>query len=174
MTKAIETVRVGDRVLGENPDLAANQHSQATAVDPATWKKIRLRALATWDDGTVDDVNVETLQPPEWLAENHVQVSTQVPIPLDLVEMGLPEDLRAEVLAIEPSPQLASGPGKVVLNTVNHLNKHVVELAVAHAGGRQETVRPTGLHKFYSVTQHDWVRRKTCSRASSCRASTAH
>jgi hypothetical protein len=63
-TKAIETIRVGERALGENPDLAADEHDYATKVDPATWKKIRLRALASWDDGTVDDVNVETLQPP--------------------------------------------------------------------------------------------------------------
>ncbi len=34
---------------------------------------------------------------------------------LPLVEMGLPEDLRAEVLTIEPCPPIAEGPGKVVL-----------------------------------------------------------
>jgi len=57
-----------------------------------------------WDDGTVDDVNVVTLQPSEWLEVHQAEIGSLVPPPLDLVEMGLPENLMARVLAIERCP----------------------------------------------------------------------
>lgn len=75
-----------------------------------------------WADGTVDDVNVRTLQPPEWLEAFDARVGAEVPLPLDLVEMGLPADLTAKVLSIEPCPPIDDGPGRVVLTTVKHLN----------------------------------------------------
>lgn len=126
-------------------------------VDPLTWKLIRLRAELTWDDGTLDDVNVETLQPPEWLAENSIRVGGDAPIPLDLVEMGLPDDLRARVLEIAPCPPIQPGPGRIVLTTVNHSNADVLELTLRDARGRQDTVRTTSGHKFYSASRTAWL-----------------
>ena len=70
-----------------------------TAVDPKTWKKLVLLAETHWDDGTRDDINVETLQPPEWIKQHDVRIGANVPLPLDLVEMGLPRDLHATVLS---------------------------------------------------------------------------
>ena len=46
-----------------------------TAVDPKTWKKLVLRAESRWDDGTLDDVNVETLVPPEWIKQHDVRIA---------------------------------------------------------------------------------------------------
>jgi len=80
-----------------------------------------------------------------------------VPIPLDLEEMGLPEGMTATVTANEPCPAIESGPGRVVLTTVNHLNPSVVELTLASGDGSRETVRPTVFHKFYSETRQQWL-----------------
>jgi hypothetical protein len=84
-------------------------------------------------------------------------VGATVPLPLDLVEMGMPADLRAKVVAVEPCPPIRSGSGSVVLTTVDHLNPYVMELTVADQRGREEKVRPTGYHKFYSATRRAWV-----------------
>jgi hypothetical protein len=71
-------------------------------------------------------VEVETLQPPEWVEEFGAEPGAMVPLPLDLLEMGLPEDMEAEVVANEPCPAIAEGAGAVVLTTVNHLNPNLV------------------------------------------------
>jgi len=155
-SRNIEDLRVGQRVV-TNESNAASQEPVGTVVDTATWRKLVLRAEWRWQDGTLDDVNVETLQPPDWIAAQRAEVGATVPLPLDLVEMGLPADLTAEVLAVEPCPPIASGHGRVVLTTVNHLNPYVLELEFADGHGRTERVRPTGFHKFYSASRKDWI-----------------
>ena len=74
-------------------------------------------------DGTLDDINVETLQPPEWIASQRATVGSVVPLPLDLVEMGLPESLLPRSSRWKPCPSIAPGLGRVVLTTTNHLNR---------------------------------------------------
>ncbi|GIW99635.1 MAG: hypothetical protein KatS3mg111_2968 [Pirellulaceae bacterium] len=81
----------------------------------------------------------------------------EVPLPLDLVEMGLPEGLTGTVLSIQQCPQPPPGPGRLVLTTVNHLNRDVIELDLRASDGKLETLRPTGNHKFYSVTRNAWL-----------------
>jgi len=150
----IEQVRAGQRVLSDDPDVDL---SEATQVDPATWRRLHLRAETTWDDGTLDTIEVETLQPPDWIAAHGASLGASVPLPLDLVEMGLPADLTAEVVADEPCPPIAAGPGRVVLTTVNHLNRDVLELTLKDGQGSHESLRPTGLHKFYSIDRDRWL-----------------
>jgi len=153
-TKNIEDIRVGDRVLADNPDVESPSETQ---VSTATWRKLRLRAEERWDDGTLDDINVETLQPPEWIDAVGARVGASVPLPFDLVEMGLPEDLRGRVESNEPCPAIRSGPGRVVLTTLNHLNRYVLEVSARAENGTTEIIRPTGFHKFYRPTNHSWV-----------------
>ncbi len=153
-TLKIEDVQVGQRVWADNPDV---ETTSATGVDPATWKRIRLRAEAVWDDGTLDDINIVTLQSSEWITRHEARVGATVPIPIDLVEMGLPADLRAKVLAIERCPAIDSGAGRVVLTTVNHLNRDAYQITVENADGSREVSRPTGLHKFYRQTDGQWI-----------------
>lgn len=157
--KPIEEIRVGQRVWTE--DYATT--SQPTAVDPKTWRLIKLRSDVRWKDGTLDDVNVETLQPPEWLAKHNATLGGLVPIPLDLVEMGFPHDLRGIVVGIEVCPPISCGTGCVVLTTVNHLNPDVRELTVADDFGRQQVLKPTGFHKFLREPDAKWV--STCDLA---------
>ena len=110
-----------------------------------------------WDDGILDDVNIETLQPPEWIASHHVKVGSSVLLPLDLLEMGLPETMQAKVLSVEPCPPIATGLGRVVLTTINHLNRDVCELTVEDKDGRQRRCAPTGLHRFYREGDNQWA-----------------
>jgi hypothetical protein len=152
--KPIESLRVGDRVITN--DLHGTK-SAPTAVDPRTWRLVKMRTWERWADGTWDDINIETLQPPEWLAAHKVQVGAKVPIPLDLVEMGMSEHLQGEVLAVEPCPAIKPGRGRVILTTINHLNRYVLELTVEDGRGNQEKIRPTGFHKFFRATDGKWV-----------------
>ncbi len=150
---AIETLRVGQRVLTDGDPAVPH----ATAVDPATWRYLCLEGSLPWEDGTQDVINIETLQSPEWVAEHEARVGGSVPIPVDLVEMGLPEELRATVLRVDQCPELQGGPGQVVLTTVNHLNRYVLELSLRGNDGTQDTVRPTGLCKYYSESREGRV-----------------
>ena len=152
--RPIEQVRVGDRVL---TTATTSVKSQPTAVNPRTWRKLRLRATLYWDDGTRDEMRVETLQPCNWIAKYQASVGTQVPLPLDLVEMGLPADLQATVQAIEPCPEIRDGPGQVVLTTVSHLNAELFDLTVRDATGSQQTIGVTAHHKIYAATTESWV-----------------
>jgi hypothetical protein len=152
--RAIEDIRVGDRVV---TDVRSRMKSD-TEVDPATWRLVRLRSEIRREDGSLfNEINVETLQPPEWMEANEVALGGQAPIPLDLVEMGLPEDLPATVTAIEFCPELQPGAGRVVLTTVSSLSSNVMELALRDAWGRVATVKPTALHKFYSEDRDEWL-----------------
>jgi RHS repeat-associated protein len=158
-TAPIEAVRVGQRVV-TLADTSGNRSSFETAVDPATWRHLRLEAVEVWPDGTRDVIEVETLQPPDWVAEAGAHVGAEVPLPLDLHEMGLPQDLKARVISNERCPRLDDGPGHVVLTTVSHLNPDVWQLDILDAEGNAKTIRPTGQHKFYSLTRDDWVMAK--------------
>lgn len=171
--KPIEELRVGERVLADNPDEASPAQ---TAVDPSTWRRLTLYAEETWPDGTLDTIHIQTLQPPAWVERFGASVGAEVPPPLDLVEMGLPEDLLTRVVKNEPCPPLqpplaGDDPGRLVLTTVNHLNPDVWELTcepirgppaastdgVSDGASAEHTLRPTGFHKFYSETRSDWV-----------------
>ena len=122
-TTPIEQIRVGQRVLtkGEAPDKTLE-----TVVAPRTWRHLTLEETETWPDGTVDRICIESILPPDWLAQfDGAPVGSTVPIPLDLEEMGLPEGMTAQVVANEPCPPISMAPGRVVLTTVNHLNTRV-------------------------------------------------
>jgi hypothetical protein len=154
---AIESLRVGDRVVA---NYSTDEMSGRTQVDAAAWRRLHLRSEERWPDGTLDEIQIETLQPPEWIAQHNAEVGAVVPIPLDLVDMGLPEGLSATVVANEPCPRIQPGPGRVVLTTVNRFNNDVYELTVESPNGQVETVRPTGLHKFYRPADDAWVSTK--------------
>jgi hypothetical protein len=152
-TQAIETIQVGQRVISDDPTV---QLDNTTSVDPATWRKLRLTAVWVWEDGTCDDWEVVTLQPLTWIEQHQLTVGGPAPIPLDLDEMGAPDDLRAIVAAIEPCPVIQTGPGRVVLTTVNHLNPAIHELAFRDAQQQQTSVQTTRFHKFFKPHSQTW------------------
>lgn len=163
-TRPIAEIRVGQRVVTDAPAeaLAAAerdphlQAAEAPEVDPATWRLVRLRAELRHPDGMPQSIHVRTLQSPEWLAAHDVRVGRWVPLPLNLIEMGLPEDLKARVLAVEACPPLESGPGRLVVTTVNQRSDDVHELTIRGSDAGEHTIRTTGGHPFYSLTHATW------------------
>jgi hypothetical protein len=149
----IEQIRVGQRVV--TPETTPDA-SFPTAADPATWKRVSLKMVTTYSGGLVDTMQVQTLQGPTWLAEHSVQVGARVPIPLDLKEMGVEEQL-AEVTAVSACPPIETGPGRVVLTTVNHLNTFLFDLSVQGARAPPSVITVTGWHKLYSEDRQAWV-----------------
>jgi hypothetical protein len=152
--KPIEKLRVGDRVL---TGLASDNLCE-TSVDERTWKKVTITAVGIWPDGTIDKHSIVTLQPPEWLIANDARVGAEVPLPLDLIEMGGPTDLRGRVDSIEPCPPISRKPGRVVLTTVNHLNNACRELTLRDSQGNVDTIKTTDWHPFWSESRQDWVK----------------
>jgi len=136
---AIETVRVGDRVL-------TGSDATATEVDPQTWRLVRLRIK-----GVGDDVfEIECLRPLGWLQENSLKPGSRVHFAVS--EMGIDGD--AEVIDEAACPAIAKGPGRVVLMTVTHFNPTVLELTLA---GSEKPLEPTAAHRLFSADRNDWV-----------------
>ena len=136
---AIETVRVGDRVL-------TGSDATETEVDPQTWRLVRLRIK-----GVGDDVfEIECLRPLGWLQENSLKPGSRVHFAVS--EMGIDGD--AEVIDVAACPAIAKGPGRVVLMTVTHFNPTVLELTLA---GAEKPLEPTAAHRLSSADRNDWV-----------------
>jgi hypothetical protein len=155
--RPIEEIRVGQRVVAGNPDRSDLAQCNDTKVDPKTWRLLRLHAEDRWADGTLDTIEVEALEPQADIVADGIQVGSSIPLPASLIEMGFGRDIRAKVIDIAPCPPIASGPGRVVLATTNHLNPYVYDLQLADSKGHTETVRATGPHKFYSADRRQWI-----------------
>jgi len=157
-TKNIEDIRVGERVMARNPQLTEADRTSKTDVDPATWRLLKLRATTRLTDGSADVLEVESLQPSAWIAAAKARKGATVDLPLELSEFGLPQSLRATVVAIEPCPVIQEGPGHVVLTTTKRTSFDVVELAVTGDVGKNELIYVTGSHQLYSHTRGAWAR----------------
>ncbi len=148
-TRPIETIRVGDRVLVDAPQAALDADPSyggkldLEPIDPEKYRLVRMRAEDRWPDGTLDVIHVESLQPCEWIESQKIHVDSVVTPPLDLVELVLPAELKAEIIEILPCPVIHDGPGRAVVTTVNHLNPRVVELSLKDARG---TLRDASSH----------------------------
>ena len=134
--------------------LAAATSEQIASAD---YRLVLLHAKEVWDDGTYNEINVQTLQPWQWLHEHEVHVGGDAPLPLETVEMNLPLGMTGKVLDILPCPEIERGRGRVVLTTVNRLARGVIELTLRDANGHEETLCPTDEHLFYSVSRGDWL-----------------
>ena len=136
---AIETVRVGERVLTDSD-------ATETKVDPQTWRLVTLRLK-----GVGEDVfEIECLRPLGWLQENSLKPGSRVHFAVS--EMGIDGD--AEVIDVAACPAIATGSGRVVLMTVTHFNPTVLELTLAGLG---KPLEPTATHRLFSADRNDWV-----------------
>jgi RHS repeat-associated protein len=144
-TRKIEDVRVGDRVLADNPT-GEEDRSLGTEVDPATWRKIELRAPKR--DGTWAEVVL--LRPVSWLAARGARAG-------GTLEIAVPEcgiDGHAELLSIAPCPPIKPGNGRVVTGTFKHSSAKVIDLYVA---GQAEPIGTTANHRFWSEDRGAFV-----------------
>ena len=121
------------------------------------FRLVTLEARVAAPNGMIDDIHIASIQPTAWIDEHRVHVGGWAPAPLDAMEMGLPDDLQAKVVDIQPCPTIRPGAGRIVLTTVNHLNSDVRELTLRDPLGTEEKLRPTATHKFYSVSRGEWL-----------------
>jgi len=145
----IETLHVGQRVITPSCD---PNHPMPTAVDRSAWKQIRLEREIELGDGLADVTHVETLQPPQWLAQFQVHPGGQAPAPLDLQEMGVEPGL-FKVVAVSNCPPIEQSPGEVVLTTITHLNSFLFDLSLRNDSGKSDLIQVTGWHKLYSLNR---------------------
>ena len=145
-TKPIEQVQLGERVLGENPELG-DEDRGFVEPEQATWRKLRLRAPKR--DGSWADV--ELIRSLSWLDEQKAKVGGTVEITVP--ECGI--EGQAEVLAIGPCPPIQSGAGHVVTGTFRHGSVQTVEVKVE---GLEKPIDCTPNHPFWSEDHHEFVR----------------
>ena len=134
--------------LGENPELTAEDRAKfGPEPDTATWKKLELHCPKR--DGSWADVTM--VQPPSWLAEQHVRVGGTVDI--SVPECGI--EGHAQVLSIGACPSVKRGQGHVVTATFRH---HAVSTVHLRIEGSTEPIRCTGNHPFWSEDRRQFVR----------------
>jgi len=160
-TTNIENIRVGQRVAtdgGLSNNGAVASDTAHTLVDRATWRWVTIRAEQRWPDRTLDTWDIQTLQPPAWLEKHRAEPRGVIELNdvVELAEMGVPRDVRGEIVSVSPVPTIASGPGRVVLATVNHLNNFIFDLTLKDASGVVDTLGVTGWHKMFSESR-GWV-----------------
>jgi hypothetical protein len=137
----IEQIRVGDRVLGENP-LEPPDHQFGDEVTPATWRKMDLRCRKK--DGS--DAEVTLIRPVAWLEERGAKVGGVLRIAVP--ECGIDGD--AEVLSLGPCPPIKPGKGNVVIGTFKHLCARILSLQLDNL---DSPIKTTLNHRFWSNTR---------------------
>jgi hypothetical protein len=144
-TKNIEDLRVGDRVIADNPEISDAQQQESDP-DPASLLRLTLR-MAQADGGTLD---FELLRPRKWVKAQGAKAGHA--IQMDLPEMGATGPAR--VLAIGPCPAIEPGPGRVVTGTFAHSAANVVDVRLV---GLDEPIGCTANHPFWSEDRHAFV-----------------
>ena len=122
--RRIETLRAGDVVLTypDGPPLGVATRP-AAAIDPS---RFRLLTLALKKSPT-QQINIHLLRSLDWIEDYGAHVGGSVF--LDMPEMGA-EGL-AEVLSIEPCPEIEAGAGRIVTGTFAHTSGEVCVLPVS-------------------------------------------
>ena len=145
-TTPIGEIRLGMRVLAENPELAG-QHLPDTPIDPASWRTIAL-TMTKPDGGRLD---MEFIRSPEWMEETGARVVGDV-IPLDLPELDISGP--ATVTAVGPCPTLEKGEGRLVTGRFVHEAAEVLNLYVE---GLEKPIGTTPNHLFWSEDRKEFV-----------------
>jgi hypothetical protein len=149
ITKPIEQIQVGERVLADNPlldDETDEDGSFRDEIDPSSWRRVVLKAPKT--DGTF--ARVTLLRPMTWLKDRRAEVGGTVPISVPECSIGG----NAAVLAIGPCPNIRPGKGQVVTGTFHHESARVVDVHVAGVPG---PIGTTANHRFWSEDRNQFV-----------------
>jgi RHS repeat-associated protein len=146
LTKPIEEIRVGDRVLGLNPELDQSVRSTPDP-DPATWRTVRLRMPK--QSGEL--LPIELLRPRSWVASNGALEGGE--IDLDLPELGAVG--KARVLSVGPCPDIKPGAGRVVTGTFAHPpSERIIDVCLAES---DVPISCTENHLFWSEDRGQFV-----------------
>ncbi|MGH7192220.1 MAG: polymorphic toxin-type HINT domain-containing protein, partial [Candidatus Saccharimonadales bacterium] len=145
VTKPIDQVRVGERVLADNP-LATLEDRLAPEPDERTWRLLKLRMSTPGGDR----LNIELLRPLAWI--NRAGAAAGASIDLDLPELDAAGS--AEVLSVGACPTIERGDGQVVTATFTHQAATVIDLTIA---GLSEPIGCTPRHRFWSEDRQEFV-----------------
>jgi RHS repeat-associated protein len=146
ITKPIEQIEVGERVAVDAPT-AEQDLAFGTTVDPATWRRVTLRAPKR-NGGWAD---VVLLRPAAWLSDRGAAVGGTIEI--NVPECGI--NGQAEVRSIGPCPPIAGGNGRIVTGTFHHRAANIIDL---HVAGLPEPIGTTANHPFWSIDRQSFVR----------------
>ena len=144
ITRPIELVRVGDRVLGQNPDRA--EVSTGEAEPDETWVAVDVYQAKPGGG----HFYATLLRSPQWVTA-HIRGKV---VELDREELGAVG--RAEVLTVDPAPPIPPGTGQVVTGTFRHQSGG--ELVRVRVAG--ESITCTEGHRFWSETAAAFVHAK--------------
>jgi Holliday junction resolvase-like predicted endonuclease len=143
ITQPIETIRVGQRVLGTNPD--RDEVEAFEEPNPMTWRTVEVEQIKP----SGKRLYATLLRPLEWI-EEELDPETNT-IELDLPELGA--EGTARVLRIGPCPPIASGPGQVVTATFKH--EPDGDLVTVKVGN--DEIGCTANHPFWSEDRQEFV-----------------
>jgi hypothetical protein len=143
ITQPIETIRVGQRVLGTNPN--RDEVEPFEEPDPKTWRTIEVEQIKP----SGKRLYATLLRPLEWL-EEELDPETNT-IDLDLAELGA--EGPAKVLRIGPCPPIAAGAGHIVTATFKH--EPDGELLTLTIG--DDDIGCTANHPFWSEDRQAFV-----------------
>jgi len=138
LTKPIEQIRIGERVLARNP-LRSEVDRRFDEPTPETWRHLTLR-LRKPDGQRLD---IELLRPLAWI--NAVGAHSERFIHLNLAELGA--NGFAEVVSVAPCPPIATGTGSVVTGTFSHAASNVITVRI---DGIDTPIGTTANHPFWS------------------------
>jgi hypothetical protein len=146
LTKPIEQIRVGDRVLGLNPEL--DQAARSTPdPDPVSWRTVRLQMPKR----SGELLDIELLRPRSWIASMGAKEGSD--IDLDLPELGAVG--KAHVLSVGPCPDINPGEGRVVTGTFAHPpSEQIVDVRLE---GSDVRISCTENHLFWSEDRGQFV-----------------
>lgn len=144
--RQIQDVYPGMRATAHNPTDEVDL-TFGTEVDPETWKQLIFKAPKK-AGGYAD---VWLLRPDKWIAEQKAEVGKTVS--LTLPEVGI--EGPAEVLKIEPCPEIQSGPGRVITGRFVHHDAELIDLKFA---SESKSIGTTPNHPFWSEDKQEFVR----------------
>ena len=144
-TRTIRDIRTGHRVMADNPELA-DEDAPAEEITPETHRNLVFRQVET--DGSL--IEFELIRSLDWIERTGAKVGGTVE--LDLAEFGV--EGPAEVLDVQPCPQLDDGPGRLVTGTFRRTSQNVIDV---HIDGLDEPIGATANHPYWSEDRHAFV-----------------
>jgi len=146
VTTKIEDIRLGTRVLGENPI-----DSQAETVEPTpeSWREVHLEM--TKHSGAM--LWIELLRPLTWIEQHNASLGNTVH--LEMHSMGAVGD--AAVTFVGPCPKVQSGEGTIVTGTFKHQADDSSKVVRLRLEGQEEATGVTANHRYWSIDRQDFV-----------------
>ena len=146
LTRSIEQVQLGQRLVGKNP--LRHETSLPSNIHPKTWRTIRLTMT---QDGVHYDLTF--LRSLDWLQA--AGAATGGTIELHLPEMGLSGPALVESILSCPTLEADDGSGRmVVTGTIQHVAGNIIDLGIAALAA---PIGVTDTHLMWSEDRQDFV-----------------